>query len=499
MAKIFGLVVYNIKMMKIFNYLCLFITLQIISGNLSCQQTTFEYISGAPNNMFSYDLIESPEGNILFCGSFSTLEEPNKKISFIVKLNEDGQFMDSINTTYANYSSFCASIIAYDSTGLIMVDGVFDHGNSKKDAKFVLNNMDNDFYILDSKVYNIPQDYGLEFLSASTDFNGKIMVGGAVWDDHNVLRPFIYVTDDQFDSIIGKFIIERIGIPWQMKSLSNDQYWFARVAGGRYFLLDSLLNVITTQQVPDFISSNLGVKWDTDTSFYLMGCKIYPDPGYNLAFIRQFDPIDTTGHLFNQWGISDTIDLPAATNGIDFINKDTIYIGGSRDIYTGIYNKWPSWFIILQTDSLLNVRWERFYGGDAHYVMGKIIAARDGGCIVSGMRYDYQNVPEEQTDIVILKLNENGILVGNEEHPSMQMRETIVYPNPGTNEIKVRIATQHPETLFELFDMNGKQIASQEINGKWGTINTAFLNPGTYIYRITSKQGLFESGKWVRQ
>ena len=68
----------------------------------------------------------------------------------------------------------------------------------------------------------------------------------------------------------------------------------------------------------------------------------------------------------------------------------------------------------------------------------------------------------------------------------------------GTNEIKVRIATQHSESLFQLFDMNGKQIVSQEIIGKWGTINTDFLKSGTYIYRITSKQGLYESGKWVK-
>jgi hypothetical protein len=485
--------------MKIIYCLNLFITLLVVSNNLICQQTTFKYISGAEHNMFSYDLIELQDGTILFCGSFSPIEEPQKKVSYIIKLDAYGRFMDSLNNSYVENSSFFASIISYDTGGLLMVEGVYNHLNSNKDAKFVLSNMDEELNILSRKTYTLQPDLSLLLLNASTDFQGKIMLGGTVVDEHNVLRPLIYVLNNKLDSIIGKIMVEQGGMVWQTKSLSNNQYWFARIPGARYYLTDSVLNVIDTQQVPDFISSNLGVKWDTDTSFYLMGSKSYPDPGYNLAFIRQFDPIDTSGYIFNQWGISDTVDLPAATNGIDFNNKDTIYIGGSRDIYTGVYNKWPSWFIILQTDSMLNVRWEKFYGGDAHYVMSKIVASRDGGCLVSGTRYDYQNIPGEQTNIVILKLNAQGILVGMEDGSKIKTHESIVYPNPGTSEIKVRIAAQHTESLFQLYDMNGKLVVSNEIYGKWRTINTAFLNPGTYIYRITSKQGLFESGKWVRQ
>jgi hypothetical protein len=244
------------------------------------------------------------------------------------------------------------------------------------------------------------------------------------------------------------------------------------------------------------LKGNIGVKWDTDSSFYLVGDKLFTEPSHNLGFIKQYDPIDTTGHLFNQWGISDTIDLPAVNNGIDFRNKDSIFIGGTRNIYLGYYNPWPSWFIILQTDSLLNVRWERFYGGDAYYVMGKIIASKDGGCIIGGTRYDYQNVTEEKADIIVLKLNAEGLIVSNDETPYIEMHEAIVYPNPGTTEIKVRIAAQYQEALFQLFDLNGKQVASKNIIGKWGAINTSFLKSGAYIYRISSEDGLFESGKW---
>jgi len=209
--------------------------------------------------------------------------------------------------------------------------------------------------------------------------------------------------------------------------------------------------------------------------------------------------MDTTGHLFNQWGVSDTVDFPAVWNGIDFKNKDSIFIGGTRNFWIGNYHNWPSWFIVLQTDSMLNIRWERFYGGDAYYLMCKIIAANDGGCLVAGTRYDYLHTTEQQRDIIILKLNSEGLITGNEEKPSIKIQEAIVFPNPGTSEIKVRVAAQYRQSVFKLYDINGKLVLTRNIISKWGEANTAFLNPGTYIYRITSNDGLYESGKWVKQ
>jgi hypothetical protein len=145
------------------------------------------------------------------------------------------------------------------------------------------------------------------------------------------------------------------------------------------------------------------------------------------------------------------------------------------------------------------VRWERFYGGDAQYVMYTIIASNDGGCIISGTRYDYLNATEKELDIHILKLNNEGLLVGTREETAIEMREALVFPNPGTNYLKLRIAAQYKQSTFELFDMNGKKVLTQQINGKWGEVNTTLLNAGTYIYNIYNSGGLFESGKWVKR
>ena len=185
-------------------------------------------------------------------------------------------------------------------------------------------------------------------------------------------------------------------------------------------------------------------------------------------------------------------------NGIDYKHKDTIFMGGSTDYWIGLYNPWPSWMVVIQTDSLLNIRWERFYGGDAFYMMSKIIATHDGGCLVAGIKYDYNNTSTQQLDIVILKLDEQGLITGIGENPSVKISEAIIYPNPSSDFINIRVAAQHKQSVFELFDLNGKCVIKEHINSEWGRIGTSFLKPGTYFYRISGPNGLNETGKWLK-
>jgi hypothetical protein len=74
-----------------------------------------------------------------------------------------------------------------------------------------------------------------------------------------------------------------------------------------------------------------------------------------------------------------------------------------------------------------------------------------------------------------------------------------VFPNPGSNYLKVRVAAHYKQSIFELFDLNGRIVLTKSINGKWGEINTSALPSGSYIYRVWNEEGLFESGKWWKR
>jgi hypothetical protein len=479
----------------------LIIVILLSYNNISSQNSTFEYLSSSHLDEYFSDIVETTDGSIYFSSRLSTIEKPYKKSVLVTKLDAYGSLIDSVTITFPNKSMYIYHMFATNNEIFTIVAGIFDTLIERTKSGIVFYNMDEELNFTNQTVYLIDSTYTLDAIFANIKADGDIMASIAVRVlPTQVSRSFIYQFSSDFDSINAKFYPDEARVISNFKDLLNGNYWLLNMSLSRYELLDSLLNFVSTQKIPNVISPNYGVVWDTDTSFYLLGDGILPSSSpHNLGFIRQFHPMDTTGHIYNHWNVSDTVDFPALWGGIDFKNKDSIFIGGTRDIWVGFYNRWPSWFIILQTDSLLNIRWERFYGGDAYYMMGKLIATNDGGCIVAGTRYDYMNTTELETDIIVLKLNGDGLITSNQGKPSIEMHEAIVYPNPGNAEIVVRIAVQYKQSVFELFDINGRHILKQDFTGTQGKVNTTFLENGTYIYRITSNDGLFETGKWIKQ
>lgn len=130
--------------------------------------------------------------------------------------------------------------------------------------------------------------------------------------------------------------------------------------------------------------------------------------------------------------------------------------------------------------------------------MGKVLATKDGGCLIGGWRFDYRNNTNQQTDVILLKLNHEGLITGMEKPSEIQIRESLVYPNPGGDLMHIRIAVQHAVARLMLFDANGRLILEQALQGTEHTINTSMLQNGTCLYKLTSPTGLNESGKWIK-
>jgi hypothetical protein len=469
----------------------------LTSISLNSQTTTFEYLLSTAKNEVVRDLYEDENGKIFLTGFSSNHSDFKKnKDGLIIKLDENGYFIDSIILENPTKAYDILNILPDGNNQYVLCSQCFDTTGNTQNTSIDLRRMDTELNIFDHQEYLFPSNYKAINLFARGGLNDQFIVAGTVDTLHNDFTMFFYEFNNELDSIKAKFFLDDFILCSDAYSLNNNSIWVLSDIHPRYYTLDQGLNIISEDYLPNYISGNFGVGWDSDTSFYLVGQD--GDPDDNIGIIKQFHPTDTTGFLYKTWGTLDTIDFPALSGALDFNNRDSIYIGGTNNFWVTYYGTWPSWYFVIQTDSNLNVRWERFYGGDAYYVMRKIIASNDGGCIVAGTRYDYLNATEEELDIHILKLNNEGLLVSTHEEPAIEMHEALVFPNPGTNYLKVRIAAQYKQSTFELFDINGRKVLTQQISGKWGEVHTTFLETGTYIYKIYNSEGLFESGKWIK-
>ena len=165
-------------------------------------------------------------------------------------------------------------------------------------------------------------------------------------------------------------------------------------------------------------------------------------------------------------------------------------LGTDKILVTGtIEGELAVWFI----DYALTNMYERTYPSDPPRIGVDVLGLPSNDMVIMGTETGSTG---DETDIFLMKLDADGLVSTGEITEGENIR---IYPNPGNEEIKVRIAVQHKQSLIELFDLKGRLVLKENFTGTEGSINSTFLPSGTYIYKITSNDGLFESGKWVKQ
>lgn len=463
---------------------------------LISQVQTFVFTYSTPDDDRLWNAFETEDGCFYLLGHIAK-PESNKYNGKVIKLSREGELIDESLFDIPDRAFDLYGVLQDTSGSLILFGKSSDTTSDMLHNMLELRRVDYQLNLLDSASFILSEDKSVGLIVGEKGANNNlIFTGGVSFNTPPYGKGFIYLISSSFDSL-RFYIYEHGSIFHQIKQLNETTYWdMGWNSGYRVELRDTLFNYINSAPTPKNVAEGYGIKWDTDSSFFMVG--EWDNNGKNdIGIIRMFKPIDTTNHLFNSWGLEGIYDYPAPNGALDFLNKDSIYIGAISPFWPWSYN--PSHYVIIQTDSLLNIRWERFYGnGEYYYELIKILATSDGGCLLAGTRFNYFSGVKER-DIYIVKLDSEGLLVGEQNHNTIQVKEALVFPNPGTNNLKVRIATQYSESIFELYDINGKQMLTKEIHGRWGDINTSLLKPGTYVYRIHNSKGLFETGKWVKQ
>jgi len=271
-------------------------------------------------------------------------------------------------------------------------------------------------------------------------------------------------------------------------------------SSGQILTIDTTLNLIGVDSIPEDANNSMTMKYDTDTSYFLIGKRWFPwtNTGDDIVMLHLDQnndkiAVDISGKPNN------IRDYAGYKQGLDFKFKTHIYAGGTSNQILDPYNfgNQDSWFILSRYDSALNLYWTKFYGGDAYYSLWGVTATDDKSCIMWGCRYDYR-VQSFQQDIYILKVNEDGLYT-NLEEPDIKAHDAIVYPNPGSEEVIVQSGPQIEGAVFTLFDMQGKVVLSQTIHSTEQHFDTKNLSSGTYPWRITFKNKVIENGKWIKR
>jgi hypothetical protein len=180
---------------------------------------------------------------------------------------------------------------------------------------------------------------------------------------------------------------------------------------------------------------------------------------------------------------------------MDFYYPSCIYVCGDQPMSMGTWVPAPTWIVIAKMNQDLEIEFEKYIGGDAHYHFSTVTAASDSGILISATRYDW-NTQNYERDVIILKLDMNGCITGIQNKNNVKVSTAIVYPNPGNEIINIRTALKG--CIFNLFDTFGRQILKKPMPDRITTVKTNTLSKGTYYYSVTDNNKTIISGTWIK-
>ena len=99
---------------------------------------------------------------------------------------------------------------------------------------------------------------------------------------------------------------------------------------------------------------------------------------------------------------------------------------------------------------------------------------------------------EGSASIDLIKLPPMHVEITDVEEVTEKNNTTVVYPNPGNNELNI-ITSENNFSKLQVFDLQGRMILEKEIDSEIMTINTDNWATGLYLWKVGN-----ETGKWLK-
>jgi hypothetical protein len=465
-------------------------------------QTTFEKIISDPKNQIAIDVLEISDGYILSTdiGIFAA----NDFKTQLFKIDKYGEILYEkvINTHSSIYT--INKIIDLENDYYLCF--AFQKVDLDSSSFFTVLKIDSDFNIIWEKKYLSPF-YSIGYYNIEKFNTDYYIIGNGARSNNGLYENFSYRVNAEGDTVCSKIYPgSGIVVPFAIIPYLGHEAFKVFVRGyhqqtntmGQIMIIDTLLEMIDLKGIPSDVFSYNDAKYFNNSHYLLSGKKTMynSSPQDDQLAIMIMDTSDVMIDI-KYFGAPDTLDYPSVFENLSFTDTNSIFYGGTKNTIYTTFPPIPSWFIINNLKSNLDLNWQKFYGGDAYYQMWTMIATTDGGCLMAGTRYDYLTQNNER-DIFIIKVDANGLVTGvNDEPPLIPVHDAILYPNPATENVTIEFSQLYTSATLQLMDISGKTVFRSQLTSNRQTIDISAFPAGTYVYTIFNQKGLEETGKLV--
>jgi len=486
-------------------HLYLILALLSISASLRSQSSFSVTLKDSTYDDQVYDAIELSNGQFIIAAMRTV--QPNNYEARIMKIDAQGKLMHEKILRYNGQSSKLVSIIQLSENRFILSGTTYTTSFIATSGNFWVCTIDSSLNVIDEKSYDLGR-YKSPFSKMIFDSQHNILIYGTVQDMviPNMPNPvmFIFKLTSGMDSVFFTTYLVPMQIGEDLIEKSDQKgYYFL---GYTYYNLngfftsildlDASLNTKRFIEIPLMIGGYGTIKL-VDSTHFMISAEELPsnDSMTNKIGVLLYD---TAFNLlrFKEYGKADTNDYPAVKS-LDFSDATSVFIGGTSYVLPNEFSQADNWFRLNNIDTVINVKWERFYGGDGYYSLFGILATRDGGCLMYGTIWDFHNNPDQTRYLRLIKVSKDGLLSDENGKPRDKAKEVILYPNPGNDRIIVQTTLQGLTVSF--FDVAGNCVAKKTIHSMVESLDVSELSTGIYFYRFTCGDKVIDCGKWIKK
>jgi hypothetical protein len=487
--------------MKTISTIAGFIIALFCINNSSFCQNTFKFTIKDPlTDEFVNDAIELADGSfILACNQ----SHPLPSRVHLLRLSQSGNQLGSTEFYYQGQSSGFINILQINPNQFLFAGYTLNDNKNK----IWIYEADSLFNEINSKVFSL-DTCSLFSLNVLSDESGNIIFHGVLKDPGQMPYAFIYQVSPTLDSLQFKMFTDHPVMfqPSLLRKVDNSGYYFF-LTGYRSISsdyneaildLDNSFSINHISGVPQQLTEYPNSKWINKKNFILTGRKDF-DSNENDRGIGVL-VIDTNYSLNHELyiGDHDTVEWPGMRKNLDYYDTNSIFVGGTHNFCQWEYCEINCWFSLSNMDSLLHLRWQKFYGGNANYTLWGLRATKDDGCLLYGTLYDSATQVNER-DIYVIKVDQNGLVGGIDNKTNPTVHDAIVFPNPGSGYLIIESGPQISGAEFRMISIDGKQIIVKTLNERKTTLETQFLPSGTYVWQILFNNKVIETGKWIKK
>lgn len=460
-------------------------------------QHTFQKTISKPYLQTIYDVKEDADKNLILAGR---VINDNRSMGYVIKLSEEGEMLNSKTFPFGSKASLFFNLHSI-SNHYILFGLIADSQNHH----LLFLKLNKDLEIIEQRNKNFFSDEGISIINSIVDSDNNFVLSGFTSGSNT--NPYYYKLSQSGDSI-NSFLHENDHILSRSfdiieKPDDNGYYSFCSYLDGplgdppgAMVEMNKSFNIEGVYPIP-LISLNNYSPLKSGDDIIINTNKSHAMSGSDENDIILMK-IDTLANLIYDQPLGmlgDTSDYAPYMNGTSQVGLTDFYASGTANLieYDPFYgNGQNNWIMLGKFSANLEEYWLKYYGGDAYYHTYSMTTTSDHGCVVVATRFDDEH-PENDRDIYVLKVNDEGLVTWDE---TIQPSEDVykIYPNPGNNVLNLDFQEKH--FVFELYNNTGQLVLTKENQRR---INTSALRSGIYFYRIIKDGEILSSGKWVKR